>query len=116
LSYRYLKRQRLTKADEFSSVFSLRRTLHSHYFQVFIRPNGLSRARLGLVVAKSVARHAVRRNYMKRVIREYFRVHATEVDRFDIVVRVKQPFYRADGAVARQALQGIWKKIGKCLV
>lgn len=114
LSYCYHKRQRLTKADEFSSVFSLRRTLHSQYLQVFIRPNGLARARLGLVVAKHVARHAVRRNYMKRVIREYFRLHATEVNGFDIVVRVKASFSRSEGALAREALQGLWRKISKC--
>ena len=112
----YHKRQRLTKADEFSSVFSLRHILHSQYFQVFIRPNGLDRARLGLVVAKSVARYAVRRNYIKRVIREYFRLHAKEVDGFDIVVRVKQSFYRSNGALARQTLERLWRKIGKCPV
>jgi ribonuclease P protein component len=116
VSYRYHKRQRLTKADEFSSVFSLRRTIHSSYFQVFIRPNGLHQARLGLVVGKSVARHAVRRNYMKRVIREYFRLHAKEVDGFDIVVRVKQLFDRSNGTLVQQALQDVWRKINKCRV
>jgi len=116
LVYRYTQRQRLTKADEFSSVFVLRRTVQSKCLQAFIRPNGLDRARLGLVVAKRVARHAVRRNYMKRVIREYFRLHATEIDGFDIVVRVKHAFYRSDAQLAREALQTLWRKIGQCPV
>ena len=114
MSYCYLKRQRLTKADEFSSVFSLRHVIHGRYLQIFIRPNGLGRARLGVVVAKRMARQAVRRNYMKRVIREYFRLHAAEVGGVDMVVRVKQPFYRSEGILAREALQALWRKIDKC--
>lgn len=116
MSYCYTKRQRLTKADEFSSVFSLRRTIHAQYLQTFIRPNGLDCARLGLVVSKQVARQAVKRNYMKRVVREYFRLHATEIEGFDIIVRVKQAFYRSEGALAQQALHTVWRKIRKCLV
>lgn len=116
MSYRYLKRQRLTKADEFSSVFSLRKVLHTQYVQIFMRPNGCHRARMGLVVAKRIAKQAVKRNYMKRVIREYFRLHAPIVSGFDLVVRVKRSFGQQENAVVQKALTELWSKINQCPV
>jgi ribonuclease P protein component len=114
LSYCYIKQQRLTKADEFSSVFSLRRVISHHYFQAFIKSNELSQGRLGLVVAKRIERRAVGRNYMKRVIREQFRQHAAQLHGFDIIVRVRQPFGRLEGAAAQIALLKLWNKITQC--
>lgn len=113
MSYRYLKRQRLTKADEFSSVFSLGRAVQGRHLQVFISPNVLDHARLGLVVSKRVARQAVKRNYMKRVIREYFRLHTNALSGIDMVVRVKRGFARQDKEAIAQELQKVWSRLGK---
>ncbi len=52
-------------------------------------------ARLGLVVAKKVAKRAHERNYIKRTIREWFRCHKDELPAKDYVVRVRQK-YEAD--------------------
>lgn len=114
MSYRYLKRQRLTKADEFSSVFSLGRSIHSRYLQIIIYHNALTYARMGLVVSKRVARQAVKRNYMKRVIREYFRHHEKELGNIDLVVRVKRPFGWIDREAIAKELYKLWSKVEKC--
>lgn len=46
--------------------------------------------RLGLTVSRKVGR-AVRRNRVRRVLREFFRLHQAEIDRsFDIVVVPKR--------------------------
>lgn len=114
MAYRYLKRQRLTKADEFSSVFSLGRSIHSRYLQMVIHHNTISYARMGLVVSKRVARQAVKRNYMKRVIREYFRRHEKELSNIDLIVRVKRPFGWVDRETIAKELCKLWSKAGKC--
>jgi ribonuclease P protein component len=109
----YTRQQRLTKADEFSSVFSLRKCISVQYFQAFIKPTQ-QQGRLGLVVAKRIERRAVGRNYMKRMIREQFRLSAGKLQGFDVVVRVTRPFGRAETQVAQAALQKLWDKIELC--
>ena len=56
--------------------------------------NALGLARLGLVVGKKAAKRANKRNYMKRVIREWFRLHQHELPAKDFVVRVRVMFER----------------------
>ncbi|HEY9572699.1 MAG TPA: ribonuclease P protein component [Pusillimonas sp.] len=51
-------------------------------------PQGASRARLGLIVAKRFAAKAVTRNTIKRVIRETFRKMQHELPRRDLVFRL----------------------------
>lgn len=59
-------------------------------------PNELGYARLGIVVSKKTARRAVARNYMRRVVREWFRHHRSQMTGRDLVIRVNKPFGRAD--------------------
>ncbi len=61
-------------------------------------------ARLGLVVSKKAAKRANRRNYMKRVIREWFRRHQCVLPPHDFVVRVRKAFDKDSAPQARQEL------------
>src|SRR5262245_45596093 len=64
---RFLDVYRLRKTDEYSSVFAFRRVLRGRFLSVHYRPNGLATARMGVVVAKKLARRAVLRNLVKRI-------------------------------------------------
>ncbi|WP_373280515.1 ribonuclease P protein component [Iodobacter ciconiae] len=110
----FARNMRLLKADEFSSVFSLRCSSSNDFFQVLGRPNGLDHARLGLVVGKKTDKRAVGRNYIKRTVRETFRLNANKVSGIDLVVRARRPFGRKEGAAAREALISLLGKIHKC--
>lgn len=95
MDYRFGKSYRLLKTDDFSSVFALKRCKSRTFVQVWQRQNGLSHPRLGVVVAKKVAKRANRRNYMKRSLREWFRLHQHKLAANDLIIRVRTPF-RAD--------------------
>ena len=95
----------MLKADEFSSVFSFRRSFAGEYFQIQIRPNGKGHPRLGLVVPRKTEKRAVCRNLVKRLVREYFRTHLCEFGSLDVVVRLRRPFGRDGLAMARTDLQ-----------
>ena len=56
------------------------------------------------MVSKKAAKRANARNYMKRVIREWFRLHRDELPPHDFVVRVRQRFDRSNAADARTEL------------
>ena len=66
------------------------------------------------MVAKKTDRLAARRNYMKRIVREYFRKNLTPIDGLDIVVRIIKPFVKQDFALIKQEIATIFTKIHKC--
>ena len=55
------------------------------------RPNDLSHARLGVVVAKRLAKRANVRNLVKRIVREQFRKRRANLPAVDIVMRLSAP-------------------------
>lgn len=98
-SYRLVK---LTKTDEFSSVFDFRRRVSAEHLVIHFRPNQLGHARLGLVTSKKVAKTAVSRNYMRRVLRAFFRTHQSSLPACDLVISVRKKFGRADFIILQQ--------------
>ncbi len=103
---RFTQQHRLRTADDFSSVFLFRRVLYGGFIKIHYKPNTLSHSRLGLIVGKRVHKKANKRNYMKRALREFFRVHqhkwgsvqsTPSLDKhtpcgFDIIIRVTKYF------------------------
>lgn len=107
-SYRLVK---LTKTDEFSSVFDFRRRISSEYLVLHFKPNHLAHARLGLVVSKKVAKTAVARNYMRRVLRELFRVNQSLMPACDLVMNVRKKFVRSDFTQLQQQFNVLNQKL-----
>ncbi|QMT31327.1 ribonuclease P protein component [Alysiella filiformis] len=105
MSNSFGKAYRLLKTEEFSSVFALRKQRSRHFVQVSQSDgNSLEHPRLGLVVSKKAAKRANRRNYMKRVIREWFRCHKNQLPPRDFVVRVRVGFDAQSAQQAREQL------------
>ncbi len=98
--FRFLRTSKLHKADEFSSVFAFRRVLRGQIFNLHYSPNTLGTPRLGVVVAKKLAKHAVSRNLIKRLAREHFRHAQANLPDLDLVIRLAN----APAAYSRQAL------------
>lgn len=67
-------------------------------------PNELGYPRLGIVVSKKTAKRAVARNYMRRVLREWFRHYRGQISGQDLVIRINKPFGRADFAQVQNEL------------
>lgn len=80
---------RLRKADEFSSVFRLKRVSRGACVDLYLLPNTQGHARLGLAVPRRVIRLACVRNRFKRLMRELFRLNQDKLPAVDIVARVK---------------------------
>ena len=95
---------RLREAGEFGAVFAHRRVLRGALFDLHYRPNGGATARIGLVIAKKLARRAVWRNAIKRVGRESFRLARSGLPAMDLLLRLAKPV-SADNAEAR----AVWR-------
>ena len=90
--------RRLRETEEFGAVFALRRVLRGERFNLHYRPNGGASARLGLVIAKKLARRSVWRNAIKRTGREAFRLARTQLPAMDLVLRLANPVTAIDAA------------------
>lgn len=107
----------LNKTDDFSSVFSFKKRFSSFFFVVHYKPNQHTQLRIGFVVAKRVAKLAVDRNYMRRVIREYCRhLPATRLAlAVDVIIQVQKKFENKDYVLVKQELNLLFEKIEKKL-
>ncbi|VEJ22361.1 ribonuclease P protein component [Neisseria animaloris] len=107
----FSKQYRLLKTDDFSSVFALKNQRSRGLLQVLQSDdNGLNYPRIGLIVSKKTAKRAHDRNYMKRIIREWFRCNRDNLPPHDFIVRVRQPFSRETSAEARRQLAHLMQK------
>jgi ribonuclease P protein component len=92
----------------------MRQARSNAFFQVYARPNDLGHSRIGLVVGKKVAKRAVRRNYIKRSVREWFRLNRHQLGSIDYVVRARQVFTHKENAEAVMALSALFAKLARC--
>jgi ribonuclease P protein component len=104
--------QRLHTPAEFGRVFAEPARSSDRFFTVLARPSGRSTARLGLTVARRVAKRAVDRNKIKRVARESFRQLRT-LPHWDFVVLARAGADRAERSVLRASLDQHFEHLTK---
>jgi ribonuclease P protein component len=68
---------------------------------------------LGLVVGKKIAKLAVNRNYMRRVLREFFRTQQHDICHVDLIVRVQKKFTKVDFIQIKQEFDSLIGKINQ---
>ena len=79
------KKLTIRKSSEFEEVFKKGKNFHTKYFKIFYKKNSLGFPRLGIVVGKKFIASAVKRNFLKRIIRETFRKNKNKFDSNDVV-------------------------------
>ncbi len=105
------KQAKLIKTDDFSSVFNFRKRISTQYLIIHYRPGAQGQARLGLVVSKKTAKSAVHRNYMRRVLRELFRLQQHEIGAIDLIIRVQKSFSQTDFMQIKQEFDVLMTKL-----
>ncbi|MCP4341235.1 MAG: ribonuclease P protein component [Desulfobulbaceae bacterium] len=90
--HRLLKSSLLRKGWEFDEVYSRGRRLHGKGFTLICRSNSTDESRLGISVHRKI-RGVVKRNRIKRIIRESFRLWQEQYPAgADIVFAVRPDF------------------------
>lgn len=107
------KEARLLSKREYTKVFNNKDVFRKKAFIVYCCKNGLSHARLGLAVSKKSIASAVKRNRLKRIIRESFRNSKHNAHDYVVVVTPKIKYH--NDFEVRVILDSIWEQLrGKC--
>lgn len=110
----FTKADRLLSSSDFSCVFDDASIKVSHqHFLILAKPNTLHRPRLGLVIAKKNVKLAVKRNRLKRLIRESFRTKQDKLPTIDAIVLARRGTENLSNHALIKILDDLWKRVAK---
>ena len=115
MSFSFQKHQRLLDKHAFSAVFDgqpSRAGVSSG--TALVVPSSFTESRLGVIVAKKNVRRANQRNRVKRIVREYFRLHPLPVPT-DVIFLARYGVAEKSNAELRADLELMWQKLAKKL-
>lgn len=91
--FSYPKEHRILNRKDFVNLNQLGKKFHTSNFVVIFKQNGLGITRLGITVSKKIG-NSVKRNKVKRLIREFFRLYKASFPQgYDFVIAAKKGAY-----------------------
>lgn len=108
------KNERIRKKRDFLAAQQRARRFSSRYFTLLIHRNQTGLSRLGITASRKVG-NAVKRNRVKRLIREFFRLNKSTFDHScDLVVIAKKGIPDLSYQEVKGELDGILKSDKRC--
>lgn len=108
---------RLRTNQDFAAIFAGRngatKRFKTPYFAILYKLNGLDYPRLGISISKKNIPKAFRRNRLKRIIRESFRLNQHSLSAMDFVVLVYHSANNLDDKTWRASVNDAFVKCGK---
>lgn len=100
------KTDKILKTKQFNCVKKMGRKKFTSHLILLERENNKSHPRLGLIARKSVG-NSVQRNYLKRIVREYFRCNKSFINCSDFIIIYKS--YISNSVIIRSELKYLFK-------
>lgn len=72
--YALRKVDRVRRRQDYVAAYKSGKRIATQHFIIIVRPNNLGIPRMGIAISRKI-KGAVRRNRVKRLIREFFRLH-----------------------------------------
>jgi ribonuclease P protein component len=107
------RRLRLTRAKEFQQVFKNNFRSGDAFITILVGKNEGSCPRLGFAIARKQVPTAVKRNALKRLFRESFRIGQHRLPKRDMVIMVRREIILKKPAKLRTLLDQHWNSIIK---
>ena len=110
-----MRSERLLRSEDYRTTIAKRCRSDDQLFTVYAAKRRTGSARLGITVSRRVSAKAVRRNRLKRRVRESFRYHKQPLAGLDLVVIARQEANETECLQVDQSLLGHWIRVGeKC--
>ena len=105
------RQRRLVTKAEFKSIFDKSKKINQRHLVLLFKPNQSDFARLGVIVAKRTVNSAVKRNRIKRILRESFRHNQDSLKGMDIIVIARQQCDKLSNQKLREGIDDLWVKL-----
>ncbi|MBN8728553.1 MAG: ribonuclease P protein component [Xanthomonadales bacterium] len=102
---------RLLHPRDFARLREGSRRVGSANFSAQVGSAEAAEPRLGLAVSRRVSKRAVRRNRIKRIARDSFRRHRTDLPPCDVLVIARASADAQDNASLHAELATLWRRI-----
>lgn len=89
-SYTLKRHERIRKRSHYITIYQQGVTRESRHFKITLLPNTVQWSRIGITVGRRIG-NAVKRNLVKRRLREYFRLHKAVMPRSHDIVFTAKP-------------------------
>lgn len=110
-AYRFSKKNRLTTKAEYTEVFDSGLKVSLGWFLALYKKNEKALSRIGIIVSKRIVKKATSRNYLKRMIREGFRVRQPKIKGLDIVIMARKGCKVENKAKLQKELDTLWQQL-----
>lgn len=97
--------------SQYQSLFDKSNRVSQRFLLALFKPNQKTHSRVGIIVGKRVAKLAVTRNQIKRIVRESFRTHHEKFQGFDIVVIARAKCDSLDKIQLREGIEKLWQTL-----
>ena len=109
---------RLNTPADFTATIASECQLSGDLIRVFAKTNGLKYPRLGLIVSKRIERLSVKRNWIKRILREAFRTNnlfdKPNLVTMDWVIRLRRPVTQEESAQLTTEAKILMMQLQQC--
>ena len=106
-----MRSERLLHSEDYHTTIAKRCRSDDQLFTVFAARRPTGGARLGITVSRRVSTKAVRRNRLKRRVRESFRYHKQPLAGLDLVVIARQEANETERLQVDRSLFGHWIRV-----
>lgn len=111
-NYKFSKKERLYLTRDFERVYNDGKVYHSKNVVLFVLPTSNTIRRIGFTVGKKVG-NAVKRNRIKRLLREVYRLNKNNlILGVDLVIVAKKDFWNIQFREIEEELLKLFKKAG----
>ena len=106
-----MRSERLLHSEDYRTTIAKRCRSDDQLFTVFAARRPTGGARLGITVSRRVSTKAVRRNRLKRRVRESFRYHKQPLAGLDLVGSARQEANETGRLQVDRSLFGHWIRV-----
>lgn len=108
----YPRRLRLLTGRDFQFVFdNAQLKVPDQTILILARPNNLGHSRLGFVISKKNVRQAVKRNRVRRIIRESFRLNQHNLPAVDMIILARSGLGELENEQIHKLMKKCWSRL-----
>ena len=107
MSYKFSRKNRLKKKQYFQ-LFNKINNKYIDKYMIFIYQYTKDISQLGLIIKKKYVPSSVCRNFYKRLVREYFRLHKDKI-KLKVIIIAKKNLYKCNKWEIKKCLQKFWQ-------